>query len=62
MSTKKYSSHTDFEKLMQGYELYNRIINEKIPVGYLSEFPKDEFLAVLKNKSVSGSNIRIKPS
>ena len=51
MKSKSYTSHTDFEKLMQGYELYTRIVDKKIKVDYLSKFPAEEFLSVLKLRS-----------
>ena len=49
---KKSTSHTDFEKLMQGYELYKRIIEKKINVDYLKEFPSNNFIDTIKTRSV----------
>ena len=48
MKNKTSTSHTDFEKLMQGYELYKRIKDNKISLDYLKEFPAEEFLDTLK--------------
>ncbi len=51
MKNKKNTSHTDFEKIMQGYELYKRIEDNNIPVEYLNEFPVKEFLKTLDARS-----------
>ncbi len=46
-----YTSHTNFEQLMQGYELYKRIIDNDIKVDYLKEFPASDFIETIKYRS-----------
>lgn len=48
---KEYTSHTDFELLMQCYEIYNKILDKNINVNYLNEFSSDKFIELIKEKA-----------
>ncbi len=50
IKSKNYTSHTVFEMLMQCFELYNNIKENNIDIPYMSEFPEEEFLNLLKEK------------
>ena len=44
-------SHTNFEMLMQGFELYDRIIQKQMNIKELNNFPKKEFLNGINNRA-----------
>ena len=48
---KVVTSHTNFEMLVQGYELYNRIKEKQIELNYLEEFDANQLLRTLKYRA-----------
>lgn len=51
MATKNYPSHTNFEMLLQGFELYHRIVERQITFDYLKEFPYQDLIALIQKKA-----------
>ena len=51
IKNKQYTSHINFEMLLQGFELYDRILEKKINVKYLKEFPEKEFFEILEARA-----------
>lgn len=51
ISEKIYTSHINFEMLLQGFELYNRILDKNLSVKYLEDFPLEYFLQTIKNRA-----------
>lgn len=51
ISKKDYTSHTNFEMLLQGFELYNRIKENNIELNYMKTFPLEKFIKILKEKA-----------
>ena len=45
---KTHTSHTDFEMLMQGFELYDRIVEKNLQINELKEFPTEKFLKTIR--------------
>lgn len=45
---KQHTSHTDFELLMQGFELYDRIIEKKLDIEGFDKFPAKKFLEAIR--------------
>ena len=51
ISSKRITSHTDFEMLLQGFELYDRILEKKLKIDELDKFPAKQFLTVIQNRA-----------
>ncbi len=48
---KSYTSHTDFEMVMQCYELYNRILEKGINVNYTKDFSIEELKEIINTRA-----------
>lgn len=51
IASKKTTSHTDFEMLLQGFELFDRILSKRIKIEELNNFPAKKFLTVIQDKA-----------
>lgn len=51
IATKTYPSHTNFEMLLQGFELYHRIVEHQISFDYLNSFPAQDFIKLVQKKA-----------
>ncbi len=48
---KTHTSHINFEMLIQCFEIYERLIDRKINLKYLKEFPLDKFIDTIKYRA-----------
>lgn len=51
ISTRKLTTHTEFEMILQCFELYERIQEREIKFEYLNEFPIEKLLKTIKERA-----------
>ncbi len=51
IANKKTTSHTDFEMLLQGFELYDRILTKNLEIDEIKSFPAKKFLNTIQNRA-----------
>ena len=61
IKNKKYTSHTDFELLIQAFELYNRIIEKQLDIEYLEKFSISKLIEAINYRAKFQLNSYIYP-